>query len=231
MIRRIHRVGGPDISGPRDCCVYLIDADSPVLIDAGFGDNVHKLVDNIGQVGVDPSTIKSIVLTHCHIDHIGGADQLRKLLGARLFMHSLDAAIIERGDNRLTAAFCFEINFKPLHIDVLLHNSRGRIPELEEELYYLHTPGHTAGSISPYVDINRMRILFGQDLGAPLLTEFDCDPVAWRHSMEQLLALKADVLCDGHSGVYSPAGRVEAYIRRFVRLYSNKIVKKGGTSF
>lgn len=224
-------MGGPDISGPRDCCIYLIEADAPMLIDTGFGNDIYKIVDNIRHAGVDPAIIKSIILTHCHIDHIGGAEQLRELLGAKLYMHSLDAEIVERGDNRLTAAFCFEVDFMPLHIDVLIQGSKGQIPELEEELYYLHTPGHTAGSISPFADINHTRVLFGQDLGAPLLTEFDCDPVAWHHSMEHLLALKADVLCDGHSGIYSPAGRVEAYIRRFVRLYSDRIVKKGGTTF
>jgi glyoxylase-like metal-dependent hydrolase (beta-lactamase superfamily II) len=231
MIKRILRVGGADMSSPKDCCVYLIDADYPILIDAGFGDGVNKIVDNIQQAGVDPATITSVILTHCHIDHIGGAQQFRKLFGARLFMHYLDAQIVEKGDSRLTAAFCFEINFTPLSIDVHIQGSKGRIPELKEELHYLHTPGHTAGSISPYIEINNTRILFGQDLGAPLLAEFDCDTAAWHHSMEELLALKADVLCDGHSGIYSPAGRVEAYIRRFMRLYSNEIVKKGGFTF
>jgi glyoxylase-like metal-dependent hydrolase (beta-lactamase superfamily II) len=231
MIKRVLLVGGPDISAQRDCCVYLIDADFPVLIDTGFGEGVDKILNNIKQAGVEPANITSIVLTHCHIDHIGGAQELRSLLGASLFMHHLDAEIVERGDNRLTAAFCFDINLTPLPIDVHIRGSGGLIPQIKEELQFLHTPGHTAGSISPYVDVNGLRILFGQDLGAPLLTEFDCDSAAWHQSMARLIALKADVLCDGHSGIYSPAGRVEAYIRRFIRLYSDKIVKKGGASF
>ena len=70
----------------------------------------------------------------------------------------------------------------------------------DENVSFLHTPGHTPGSISPYVDADGKRILFGQDLAAPLLAEYDCDPEAWRRSMERLLELKADVLCDGHSG-------------------------------
>ena len=38
--------------------------------------------------------------------------------------------------------------------------------------------------------------------------------------MERLLELKADVLCDGHSGIYEPRRAVSAYIRHFMRLYA-----------
>jgi glyoxylase-like metal-dependent hydrolase (beta-lactamase superfamily II) len=218
MIKGIYRVAGPDITESRDCNVYLIDGDSPVLIDAGFGQGHDRVINNIASSGVDPSRVEWIILTHCHIDHIGGADRLRRDLGARLVMHELDAAIVERGDNRLTAAFCFEVDFSPLPIDVKVSGDSGVLPT-SEEISFLHTPGHTPGSISPYLDKDGTRILFGQDLGAPLLPNFDCDPVAWRRSMDKLLALKADILCDGHSGVYQPASRVAAYIRHFIRAY------------
>lgn len=221
MIRGIYRVAGPDITESRDCNVYLVDGDSPLLIDSGFGQGSDRMIDNIASSGVDPSRIEWIVLTHCHIDHIGGADKLRKRLGARLIMHELDAAIVERGDNRLTAAFCFEVDLPPLMIDVKVSGEKGVLP-VPEEIRFLHTPGHTPGSISPYLDKEGTRILFGQDLGAPLLSEFDCDPVAWRRSMKNLLALKADVLCDGHSGIYQPASRVAAYIRHFIKAYGEQ---------
>ena len=145
---------------------------------------------------------------------------MRERLGAPLYMHELDAQIAERGDNRLTAAFCFEAQFPPLTVDVKIKGSEGQIAFGDENVSFLHTPGHTPGSISPYVDADGLRILFGQDLGAPLLAEFDCDPEAWRRSMERLLELKADVLCDGHSGIYESRRAVSAYIRHFVRLYA-----------
>jgi glyoxylase-like metal-dependent hydrolase (beta-lactamase superfamily II) len=220
MIKGIYRVAGPDITDSRDCNVYLIDNETPVLIDAGFGEGHDKMIDNIVTSGVDPASIGWVVLTHCHIDHAGGADRLRRQLGAKLIMHELDAAIVERGDNRLTAAFCFEVQFEPLEVDVKVSGEEGALPLPDDSLRFVHTPGHTPGSISPFLDMNGARILFGQDLGAPLLPEFDCDPVAWRRSMETLLTLKADVLCDGHSGIYRPASRVAAYIRHFIKAYT-----------
>lgn len=223
MIRGVYRVAGPDITDRRDCNVYVLDGEEPVLIDAGLGVSVDQTIGNIEAVGLDPAAIRNIVLTHCHVDHMGGASLLRKKLGARLLMHELDADIVERGDNRLTAAFCFEVDFKPLHIDVRISGREGRLPIDGDNVFFLHTPGHTPGSISPYVDTSdSRRILFGQDLGAPLLTDFECDEPAWRESMEKLLALNADVLCDGHSGVYQPASRVAKYIRHFVKLYTRE---------
>jgi len=222
MIKGVHRVAGPDLTDSRDCNVYLIDMAEPVLIDSGFGMALDETIANIEASGVLPSSIAAIILTHCHIDHMGGASSLRERLGARLYMHELDADIVERGDDRLTAAFCFEVEFHPLMIDVRIRGSEGQIPFGADKISFLHTPGHTPGSISPYIDTDAKRILFGQDLGAPLLADFDCDPKAWRRSMERLLGLEADVLCDGHSGIYEPRRTVSAYIRHFMRLYGEE---------
>ena len=37
--------------------------------------------------------------------------------------------------------------------------------------------------------------------------------------MERLLTLKADILCEGHFGIFQPGDRVEAYIRKYLRQY------------
>ncbi len=223
MIRGIFRVAGPDITDQRDCNVYLLDLDEEaVLIDTGFGAAFDRMAANIEDQGISPSRISTAVLTHCHVDHIGAAARVREQFGSRLVMHELDAEIVESGDNRLTAAFCFEIVFRPLAIDVRLTGSRGVIPFGGQDLSFLHIPGHTPGSISVYADSDGTRVLFGQDISAPLLPEFDCDMAAWRRSMEELLSLKADVLCDGHSGIYQPARAVAAYIRHFIKLYGKK---------
>jgi len=223
MIKGIFRVAGPDITDRRDCNVYLLDLDrEAVLIDTGFGAAFDRMVANITDRGVPPSRISYAILTHCHVDHIAAAARVREEFGSRLVMHDLDAEIVERGDNRLTAAFCFEMVFSPLAIDVRLTGSGGNVTLAGGDLSFLHIPGHTPGSIALYADSGGKRILFGQDIAAPLLEDFDCDKAAWRLSMAKLLALKADILCDGHSGVYQPAGAVAAYIRHFIKLYGEE---------
>jgi glyoxylase-like metal-dependent hydrolase (beta-lactamase superfamily II) len=229
MLKGLYKVAGPDLTDGRDCNVYLIEGDELVMIDSGFGANPQGVVDNISSAGLSAADVTTIILTHCHIDHIRGADWFRNRFGCRIVMHELDAAVVERGDNRLTAAFCFEVRFEPLPIDMKLSGAGGRLAVGSEEIYWLHTPGHSAGSISVYVDSEGSRILFGQDIGAPLLSEFDCDPAAWFASMERLLALEADVLCDGHSGIYQPKESVRRYIEHFVRMRRKEQSEKEGS--
>jgi glyoxylase-like metal-dependent hydrolase (beta-lactamase superfamily II) len=228
MIKGIFRVAGADITDQRDCNVYLVDfGGEAVLVDAGFGAAFDRMLANIEDAGVPLSAVSSVVLTHCHLDHIGAASRLRERLGCRLVMHELDAEIVERGDNRLTAAFCFDVIFQPLPIDVRLKGTEGKLAVGGDDISFIHIPGHTPGSVALYIDNGGKRVLFGQDIGAPLLDDFDCDKAAWHRSMEKLLALRADVLCDGHSGVYQPARSVAAYIRHFLHAYGDEGKTKG----
>jgi glyoxylase-like metal-dependent hydrolase (beta-lactamase superfamily II) len=213
IIENVYQVGGSDLSHPYDCAVYLLEAGELVLIDAGLGLGVHNIVANIESLGFDPFDLSTIILTHCHIDHMGGASWFRDRFGARLVMHALDADIVERGDNTLTAAFCFKIDFRPLSVDVRLEGAGNELPFGDQELTWLHTPGHSPGSISLYLDSGGKRVLFAQDIQAPLLEGFNCDPAAWQASVEKLLALEADILCDGHAGIWQPARTVRKYLK------------------
>jgi glyoxylase-like metal-dependent hydrolase (beta-lactamase superfamily II) len=113
---------------------------------------------------------------------------------------------------RLTASFCFDVDFKPLTVDRKLTGETGTLSFGTYDLRWIHTPGHTPGSISLFMDMGGERILFAQDIGAPLLTEFDCDPPAWLESIQKLFALEADIVCDGHSGAYGPKDVVRQYL-------------------
>jgi len=217
----LYRVAGPDMTNSRDCAVYLLDLGEPVLIDCGSGFAFDRTVQNIEDAGYDPAKIKNLILTHCHADHIGAARLFRSYFGTRLIMHELDAEIAERADPLLTAAFCFDIDFNPLPIDTKITKDKETLRFGDYELVFLHTPGHTPGSISPYVDIEGLRIVFAQDIGAPLLKEFECDPEAWMQSVEKLFALDADILCDGHSGAYGPKKNVKRYLDACVASQKN----------
>jgi glyoxylase-like metal-dependent hydrolase (beta-lactamase superfamily II) len=50
------------------------------------------------------------------------------------------------------------------------------------------------------LDRDGQRILFGQDIHGPFLPAFGSDIAQWRTSMEMILALKPDILCEGHCG-------------------------------
>lgn len=212
ILDNLWRVGGADMTNPRDSAIYLLDLGRPVLIDCGSGFGFDQMVLNIEAAGFNPSTIDDLLLTHCHADHIGAAGRMRDVFGMKLVMHEKDAEIVERGDIRLTAAFCFGVDFRPLPIDRRLFGASGSLRFPAMDLKWIHTPGHTPGSISFYIDAPGMRILFAQDIAAPLLSEFDCNSSAWLQSINKLFALEADILCDGHSGAYGPKEVVRQYL-------------------
>lgn len=213
IMDNIFQVGGPSLTDIRDGAIYLLDLGGPVLIDSGSGFGFEKTIENIGSLGFHPSDISSIILTHCHVDHAGGAHLFKENFGTTLIMHELDAEIVQRADIRLTAAFCFEVDFRPLYIDLKLKGEEVRLLFGNQEIVCIHTPGHTPGSISIYLDIDGTRILFAQDIGAPLLREFDCNPDAWVRSIDKLFYLDPDILCDGHSGAYRPRQLVRQYLQ------------------
>src|SRR5450756_1062487 len=72
VCERVFQVGGPELTSGKDCCVYLIDGGGELaLIDAGCGPSYKNLVANVMRLGFEPENIKSVILTHCHIDHAG----------------------------------------------------------------------------------------------------------------------------------------------------------------
>ncbi len=73
VIEGVYIVGGPQITDERDCCIYLIDGGTELaLVDAGLGYSTRAILENIEKLGLDKSLLKYVVVTHGHIDHIGG---------------------------------------------------------------------------------------------------------------------------------------------------------------
>jgi len=221
IAERIYLVGGANISRSEDATVFIVaGGDELVMIDSGAGRSARMLENNIIDAGLDPKQIKLLILTHCHIDHIGAAAYFRQEFGCQIAVHDGDAAALETGDAVLTAANWYETDFPPLKVDLKLTGEKGVIKCGPDEVHWLHTPGHTPGSVCLYIDRGGKRILFGQDIHGPFLPSFRSDIGQWRHSMEKLLALNADILCEGHFGIFQPRSAVEKYIRRYLRQHT-----------
>jgi glyoxylase-like metal-dependent hydrolase (beta-lactamase superfamily II) len=217
---RVYAVGGPSLSGPEDCCIYLVDAGSMlVLIDAGVGYSLDRLEMNVRSLGFEPAQLWHIVATHCHIDHIGGLASLKERYGSKVIAHELDRAGIEGRNDKLTAASMYGVDYRPVKIDTLLKGELSSLALGDLEFNFLHTPGHTPGSISPYIDTKDGRVLFGQDIHGPFSPAWGSDLKAWERSMEKLLLLRADVLCEGHAGVYK-GDQIKKYIESYLKRYA-----------
>ena len=216
---RVYAVGGSDLSAPEDAYVYIIDAGSElVMIDAGVGYGKKRIEENIRSMGWQPAQIWHIVATHCHIDHIGGLYAWKEQYGPKIIAHEMDRAGIEGENDLLTAASMYGVSYKPVKVDMLLRGEEESMLLGDLEFHFLHTPGHTPGSISVYIDTKDGRVLFGQDIHGPFSDSWNSDLGHWRQSMKKLLDLKADVLCEGHAGVYR-GEKVGGYIRGYLKRY------------
>lgn len=213
----IWQVGGAGYSSPEDAAVYLLHCDGrAAIVDAGCGGHTERLSANIRKCGIAADQVDLLLLTHCHFDHTGGAAGLRDRFDCRIVAHELDATALEAGDSIRTAADWYGASMTPLVVDVKLSGDRNRLQVGDRRVDAIHAPGHTPGSVVFIVDSGGQRILFGQDVHGPLHENFASDAAAYRQSLELMADLNADILCEGHYGVFYGRETVRDFIRSFL---------------
>jgi glyoxylase-like metal-dependent hydrolase (beta-lactamase superfamily II) len=218
---RVYQIGGPEISHPQDCMIFLVDVGNSktVLIDCGSGKSFDTLLDNMEMMGYSPKNIKALILTHCHIDHIGAASQFKSKFNPQIIAHEKDADAIQGKNNPKTAASWYRVEYSPVTIDHILLQEEEILTFGDVSFNCIHTPGHTPGSISILCEVEGKRILFGQDIHGPFDELFESNIGDWKRSMEKLLNLRADIMCEGHFGIYQPEEEIRRYILGYLRRY------------
>jgi len=210
----IYMIGDSDISHRFDCCVYMLDLGQLVIIDSGASLTFQKILSNIERLGLDLCKIKAVLATHAHIDHIGSLYEFQEKYKAKIIAHELDADAIESGVG--IAAEAYGVDYSPCTIDIRLKGAKQTLKFGKYEMQFIHIPGHTPGSIAAYIDIDGKRVLFGQDIHSPYIPEWGADRKLAAVSLKKLVDLKADILCEGHFGVYQPAEEVRRYIEYYM---------------
>lgn len=119
---------------------YLLTSkDSALVIDPSV--SVDAIIDKLKEKNV---TLKGILLTHGHFDHIISIDTLREKFDIPVYIHKDDACMLT--DSRLNEFYTFfqkECIHKPAD---LLFEDGYKIQLADETITVLHTPGHSKGS-------------------------------------------------------------------------------------
>ena len=149
-------------------CYLIVDTDI-TLVDTGLPHKTKKILSYItDELHRKPSELKTILLTHCDIDHIGNAQELRAVTGAKIAAHPKDADIIAGKQVRVMPKGGMRLMFtllrpfmrtKPFQVDQIVNNG-----DTIAGLQVLHVPGHTPGSIAFY-DPKRSILFTGDTLG------------------------------------------------------------------
>ncbi len=213
----IYQAGGPGLSHSSDAAVYLVTSENATaLIDSGTGKGGRAVLANIKSYGVNLSDIKYLFLTHCHYDHTGGAGNIREVTGCSIAAHELDAVYLERGDSEVTAASWYGAYMEPLKIDIKVAGKSRDFKINGIDLHFYHTPGHSPGSSVLTMISDGQLVLFGQDVHGPLDSSLLSNKKDYRASLEFMLSLNADILCEGHFGIYKGKDKVRKFIESYL---------------
>lgn len=217
IFENIWQVGGEGCSSPDDAAIYLVaDEDKAVLIDAGTGRGYKQVVANISKCLPAEVSVERLFLTHCHFDHTGGAADLKKEYGLKIIAHKLDACFLEKGDDEVTAASWYNAALSPLDVDYKIGADSETFKIGAVDIKAFHWPGHSPGSIILLMERFGKRIVFGQDVHGPLHPSLLSNRDDYLISLNMIMELEADILCEGHYGVIEGKEEVRRFIAQFV---------------
>ena len=167
------------------------------------GDNIPEILDILKRHGL---TVKAIVITHAHIDHIGGAHKLRAATGAPVYMNQNDTLLRDMLD--VQAQWLGVETPEKVTIDTPVREG-DKLLLGTTEFAVLDTPGHTQGSICLWIPAENKLIagdtLFRDSIGRTDLPGGDGRQIL-RSIHDKLLPLPDDaVVIPGH-GETPPSG-------------------------
>ncbi len=214
----LHLVEGVDPSKDFTTHVYLVrdKGDTWTLIDAGLPGSDATILSYAKKVGIEPTKIRTIVLTHLHRDHTGGLRAMIEATHARTYAHWIESEFIAHrppydGPGVPPA--------EPVEIDVRFRD--GDAIEAAGGIVAYHTPGHTPGHTAYYLPAKKW--LFGGDLFIRAPDLIHTVPAFTQHtgtaqiSARRVSHLDVDALLTYHGGPFltNAGAAIQALVRAF----------------
>lgn len=194
--------------------MFLAVEKSLTLIDTGLRGSMPAVVKFILKLGRKPEEISLVILTHNHLDHTGGLDELRKIAAVKVAAHWADLFIPEGQIPYPAGGYVGTILrspiLRPLRRRLVLDKGEvnvrlegGEVFDVLGGMQVIPTPGHTAGSISLYAPAHRLLIVADavnkrQDVLRMPLKTVSTDLKKATASIRRMAELNVEILCVGH---------------------------------
>jgi len=194
-------------------CSILGDEASGEAIVVDPGDDIPRIMSVLARHKL---TVKQILITHAHIDHIAGAAKLKKLTGAPILYNQRDLPLVKLMD--VQAGWLGMTTPEVLPPDDTLDDGRViAIAGLVGNI--LHTPGHTQGSVCLHLPAENLLLagdtLFAGSVGRTDLPGGD-GPMLIRSIHDKLLPLPDETIVVPGHGERTTIG-VERQFNPFLR--------------
>jgi hydroxyacylglutathione hydrolase len=125
---------------------FIKSGNNHVLIDTGTGLYASALEKDLHDVGSSFSSITDIILTHSHIDHIGGVIPIMEVGSPKIHLHRAEAEPLNKGDMSHTLGDTFGADLPPIKVEGILDEGSS-LDFGDVKMIVYHTPGHSEGSI------------------------------------------------------------------------------------
>ncbi|PKN28704.1 MAG: hypothetical protein CVU64_11965 [Deltaproteobacteria bacterium HGW-Deltaproteobacteria-21] len=128
---------------------FLLRGEQPILVDTGYLGDFTRTRALLEGMGVDLSSVRLIVNTHTHCDHIGGNAIIQEMSGCEVALHPVGRHFIESGDDWSTWWRYYDQEarfFKCAHSI----GEGDTVPIGPYDFKAIHTPGHAADGIVLY---------------------------------------------------------------------------------
>ena len=181
---------------------FVIDTgDGLVMLDAGIGNSdAAQMVADMKKLGLDPSTIKLIFISHEHFDHYGGLQYLKKNVcpNAKVAMSLIGWNMLQTVP--LEAGY---INPRPRKVDIYLTDGM-KIRVGDTTFQIVATPGHSAGCMSFIIPVtDNGKAHRASILGGTAVWGTQLETMLYKASIEYFKAFAAAAKCDIGLGVHS----------------------------
>ena len=183
--------------GPLQCnCSVIGDEASREAMVIDPGDDIEDVLAIVQRHHLQ---VKQVVITHAHIDHVGGAMKLRTATGAPILLNQNDCALLKRLD--VQAAWIGMASPGKVEIDHSV-GSADTVKAGAITADVIHTPGHTEGSVCLYFPAER-KLIAGDTLFAGSIGRTDLPGGSFEKIMrslhERVMALPDEtIVVPGH---------------------------------